>query len=323
MRNFNKPSTPGNVIDDPFSNPYNTGNYNDDPFGDPYTQSGHDSDPFGGGLGYGSKNTDPFARTDYGANIPVSQEVTDWAAYMDNTDDPFARPQTWEQTVPVNHEQGEGVRAKFAKLGNKIVELSGMVTGGLAKASELTGKAGRMIGRLAPGSKLDRGLKSATGYMEAGSSLAGGIGGVTESAQSAWDNRGQIMQGAAGYGLEAGLRVAGSGANAALNVLDKRTGISIEKGEDGKNKLKVRKAKLARFALKTVMTGGAIIPKVGVEAGLAARKAVTKGAQGELKAARQSAKDMAMDAFSGNNPFSRYDTAPSATSWESGGSNDW
>lgn len=321
MRNFNKPSTPGNVIDDPFSNPYNAGNHNDDPFDYPYAHAGHNSSPFGSGLGYG--DTDPYARTDYDANIPVSQEVTDWATYMDKTDDPFARPQTWEQISPVNHEQGEGMRAKCAKLGNKIVELSGMVTGGLAKASELTGKAGRMIGRLAPGSRLDKGLKSATGYMEAGSSLSGGIGGVMESAQSTWDNRGQLMQGAAGYGLEAGLRVAGAGASAALNVLDMRTGISIEKGEDGKNMLKVRKAKLARFALKAVMTGGAIIPKVGVEAGLAARKAVTKGAQGELKAARQTAKDMAMGTLSGNNPFSQYNTAPSAVSWESVGSNDW
>ncbi len=241
------------------------------------------------------RSNEGFSGTTYG-----SEDSSGYAPGWD----PFATPSAETDASRVE-QRGERSRNVLQRVGSKIVELSGMISGGLSRMTEVTAKAGNLLGKIAPGSKAHNVISQANSYAEMGVAGAGMVGNVYDSAQSAWAGRGEIAQGAVQYGMEAGKRVAGAGAQAALEVVAKRTGISVEQGEDGKNKLAVRKLKLAKCVLAMVMSGGSYAAKVGVEAGWAARKAATQGAVGEVKAAKQAGRDMAYDAMTGNNPWAQ------------------
>ena len=246
---------------------------------------------------------DPYAR-----GIPMSNEVS---SYTFGNNDPFAAADTVARHDTVggpNHELGERVKERFRKIGGAIVDLSGI----LAKGSD-------MARRFMPGSKIDQGFAAANGYMETGFSVAGGVQNTHNVMQTAWQNRDQVAQAAMGYGKEAGYRVAGAGASAAMDVMAKRAGISLEQGDDGKNRLKIRKLKLAKFAIKFALSGGSYGAKVGVEAAMAARKGAVSGAMQEYKVAKQSGIDMAGSVWNGNNPFANMAPATAhanATGWE-------
>ena len=288
--------------------------HNEDPFMAGRTDLQSNTEPWSS-----AANTDPFAT---GSFIPPSPEVTRYADRVgDNSPtaggaeslrtawdspsaagyDPFAVGRVPEETVlPAAERQGMGerLRALTGNMGARAVELSGLLA-----------RAGNVVGKFMPGSRLHNGVAAAGNYMETAGTMASGAGNVYDAAQSAYNNRGQVLNSAFEYGKGAGVRVAGAGAQAALDVLKKRTGVSVERGEDGQDRLKVRKLKLARFVLKVIASGGAYGAKVAVEAGLKARRSAVKGARSEYAAAKQAGVNMARDAFSGNNPLA-YNVVP-------------
>lgn len=150
-------------------------------------------------------------------------------------------------------------------------------------------------------------------YVEAGRSTLGAIQGRTSEATAGYGNLAGTVSEAYGrrdqlpgvlreQGFQAAGRVGGAGANAALDVIGKRTGVHLgyEQDEAGKNKLKVRKVrvgKLAWFAAKTVMTGGGTLTKTGVEAARAGAKGARSAAKDELRSAQSWTASTARNAY--------------------------
>lgn len=259
------------------------------------TVAGGWDNPFGAQPSSYAAPEDPFKR-----GVPMSPDVYGYMAQgpaVANVD-PFAYGTSSPQIEAVNHaghELGDRVRDKLRKIGGAIVNCSGIIA-----------KGGDIARRFVPGSKLDKGLAVANGYMDTGFSVAAGAQNTHNVLQNAYSNREQIAQGALDYGKRAGIRVAGEGARAAMDVIAKRTGVSVETGNNNERQLKVRKLKLARFALKLAVSGGSYGVKVGVEAAMAARKGVVTGAKDEYMSARQVGVDMAANVWKGGDPFSQH-----------------
>jgi len=141
-----------------------------------------------------------------------------------------------------------------------------------------------------------------TSFGGATEQVRGAFDSVKNDAQTAWENKSDILQASGSYAMNAGLEVGKQGLGAAMDVLKKDTGVSYERNvETGERELKVRKAKLAKFALKAAFTGGTSVVNTGRKAGTAGIQGVRKGAVAQVKDARsqalQSAKSYAYGQF--------------------------
>ncbi len=132
-------------------------------------------------------------------------------------------------------------------------------------------------------------VQSLTGAAAEISGMASQYGNMASAVTGLNQDRGAAMNQAAGYAREAGMRVAGAGVSAAMESFGNASGVTMERGDDGQNKLKVQKGKLAKFALKAVFSGGKNIVGAGREAVVAGANGARSAAQGEVAMARGAA----------------------------------
>jgi len=129
-----------------------------------------------------------------------------------------------------------------------------------------------------------------TSFGGATEQVRGAFDSVKNDAQTAWENKGDILQAGGTYAMNAGLEVGKQGLDAVMDVLKKDTGVSYERNQEtGERELKVRKAKLAKFAVKAAFTGGASVVNTGRKAGVAGVQGVRKGSVSQVKDARSQA----------------------------------
>ena len=114
---------------------------------------------------------------------------------------------------------------------------------------------------------------------------------VRNDMATAWDNRSQHANQAMNYMGTAGKETAMAGVMGAMQDLGERTGISY----DRENGLSVKKAKLARFAVKAALAPHATAANTLRGAATAGLGAAKEEGWGQLQQARSSAQDAAMN----------------------------
>lgn len=284
---------------DPFAiqpNAYPSSAYgaaNADPFG--IQQHSFSADPF---VARGTANVDPFGFSPQANAAPFAITGNSVAAY-----DPFAQGIPERMAGP---EVPGRMRAALGRVADKLAGLftkenfaaGGRVDQGLAAAHGHIKTAdkvanGRVAGVLKkiPGvGKYVKGAQEIVGAVSSVAEVAGlsSYGNMVTAAQQMYEDPSRLAHGAAEYAGGAVGRIVGAGAGEALRSFGEAAGVSMETDENG-NRLRIRKAKLAKFAIKAVTSRGGSVLGVARDAAMAGAGTIKQQARAELGGAQGAA----------------------------------